>query len=48
MRARASTSSACAAIHCASGAGKRAGAISRKSLMPIVFIARADAPMFPG
>jgi hypothetical protein len=48
-RARApSTSPACAAIHCASGAGNRAGATRCRSPMPIVFIARADAPMFPG
>src|SRR5688572_32302822 len=41
-------STAWVAIHCASGAGKRSGATRRRSLSPIVFIARAAAPMLPG
>src|SRR5690349_6515469 len=42
------TSTALVAIHCASGAGKRSGATSRRSRKPIALIARAAAPMLPG
>ena len=47
-RAASSTSTALVAIHCASGAGKRSGCTSRRSVRPIAFIARAAAPMLPG
>jgi hypothetical protein len=47
-RAEASTSAAPAASATASGSGKRRGATSRRSVRPIVFIARAAAPMLPG
>ncbi len=45
---RRSTSTAFVAIHSASGAGKRSGATRRRSVRPMVFIARAAAPMLPG
>src|SRR5690606_29966871 len=44
----ASTSSAPEARASASGSGKRFGFTSRKSASPMVFIARAAAPMLPG
>ncbi len=47
-RARSSTSAAPAARATASGCGKWRGATSTRSASPIVFMARAAAPMLPG